>query len=270
MTNQAYPPVKCVLFDLDGTLYLGGKKLPGASELLQSLKDNNLNFGFMTNNSSIAPPQYLEKLLKLGFDAKSENIITSAQATLLMLDELKLGSNYYILATTAFREYLAQNGYNHDEDNPAAVLLGFDQEFDYHRFTAATRCLDRGLPLLASHPDVVCPTPDGPLPDAGAILAAFKAATGVTPLAIAGKPNKWIVELACRNFNCTPAEIIVIGDRLATDIRTGCEHNMRTVCVLSGVTKRQDIPDSPWRPALVVDSVADLVDMKLFAQQGWL
>lgn len=261
---------KLVLFDLDGTLYLGQKLFPGIKGLLKKILNAGLEYGYMTNNTSIDPAEYLRKLHKLGLNAQPKNIITSAEATCLMLNDLQLGPDIFVLGTKSFKKYLASKGYHHNEISPTAVLVGFDLELTYKKFTQATRFIAKGLPLVASHSDLVCPSPDGPLPDAGMLLAAIEAGTGVKPKAIAGKPNLWIVKIAKQHFNVHSSEIILVGDRLKTDIRMANKYKMRSVLVLSGVTKAADIKSSRYKPDIVVSSVAELVDKYWFGKIGWI
>ena len=256
--KKAAPLTKLVLFDLDGTIYLDGKLIKGAKQFLKKLDRQGLDYAFMTNNSSVAPPQYLKKLRNLGLNARRQNVLTSCQATCLMLADLNIGPDLYILGTRKFQNYLKKQGYNHTNQNPAAVLIGFDRELTFAKFATALQLIDKGTPLLASHPDMCCPSADGPLPDAGCILAAIKAATGVKPQAIAGKPHKWIVQLAAKNFNVKPNEITIVGDRLQTDIKMANRYKMKSVLVLSGVTKRPDLKTSPFKPTRIANSIADL------------
>ncbi len=163
-------PAKLILFDLDGTLYLGQKLFPGVKQLLKKILKAGLEYGFMTNNTSIEPAEYLRKLHKLGLNAQPKNIITSAEATCLMLNDLQLGPDIFVLGTKNFKKYLAAKGYHHNELSPTAVLVGFDLELTYKKFTQAARFIAKGLPLVASHSDLVCPSPDGPLPEGARTL----------------------------------------------------------------------------------------------------
>jgi NagD protein len=258
--------IKVVLFDLDGTVYLGGKLIKGADALFRKLQKQGVPFAFMTNNSSIGPADYLEKLKSLNLPATKDNILTSCEAAKLMLDDLKLGPKIYVLGTKKFAEYLASVGFENTENNPSAVLVGFDKELTFEKLTAATRFVHKGVPLVASHPDLECPSPDGPLSDAGMILAAIKSSTGVSPKAIAGKPNRWIVKLAREKFGVKNDEIAIVGDRMSTDMRMAHKFGMKGVLVLSGVTKRADLKKFNFAPDVIVDSVADFKDDKVFSK----
>ncbi len=256
--------IKLVLFDLDGTIYLGGKLIDGAKELFEKLTSQGVNFAFMTNNSSIGPADYIKKLRDLGLPAAKENILTSCEASKLMLDGLKLGPKIYVLGTKRFIKYLTSVGFEHTENDPSAVLVGFDKELTFEKLTTATRFVHKGVPLLASHPDLECPSPEGPLSDAGMILAAIKSSTCVRPKAIAGKPYKWIVKLAGEKFGVENDEIAIVGDRMATDMKMAHRFGMKGVCVLSGVTNKFNMKEFNFRPDMVVNSVADFKDDKLF------
>lgn len=260
---------KLVLFDLDGTIYVSGKLITGAKELLLKLSDSGINYGFMTNNSSVNPDDYLEKLCKIGLPAAKQNIITSCQATILMLKEFKLGQNLYIVGTERFKKYLAENQYYHDDKNPSAVLVGFDLELTFEKLTQAVRFLTNGVPLFASHPDAVCPSSAGPIPDAGMTLAALLAGSDVHPTAIAGKPYKWILQVAQQQFNADSAETVIVGDRLATDILMANKFGMRSALVLTGVSKMSDLEKFAHKPNIVVDSVEQLIDKYWFDKPVW-
>jgi HAD superfamily hydrolase (TIGR01450 family) len=260
---------KLVLFDLDGTIYVSGKLINGAKELLLKLGDSGINYGFMTNNSSVNPDDYLEKLCKIGLPAKKQNIITSCEATILMLKEFKLGKNLYIVGTERFKKYLAENHYYHDAENPSAVLVGFDLELTFEKLTQAVRFLTNGVPLFASHPDTVCPSSAGPIPDAGMVLAALLAGSGVQPTAIAGKPYKWILQVAQQRFNADSAETVIVGDRLATDILMANNFGMRSALVLSGVSKLADLEKFSHKPNIIVSSVEQLIEKFWFDKSVW-
>jgi len=260
------------LFDLDGTIYLSGTLLAGATGFLDRLDAAGVPYAFMTNNSSLGPGDYLQKLRRLGLRVEAKGVLTSAEASVLMLRELGLGPGLYVLGSAAYKAYLTGQGYTLTDERPAAVLVGFDQDLTYAALAAAARLVWKGAPLLASHPDVYCPSAAGLCPDAGAIVAALEAATGKKVQAIAGKPHRWIVQLARQRFDVDCDEICVVGDRLQTDIRMGKEMGMRTVLPLTGATGREDL--AGWRPDLqpdlVVEAVADLAGKYWPTVQGWL
>ena len=223
---------KLILFDLDGTLYLVGKLFPGVIELIEKLSRSDLQYGFLTNNSSIGPGDYYHKLKDLGLKLQPHNVVTSCEATCLMLRSLGLGPEIYILGTRKFRQYLASQGFRHSYSRAKALLVGFDTELTYRKLTEATRLVLAGVPIVASHPDLICP---GDLPDAGMLLEYFKAACpGTIIQAIAGKPHRWLVEMLEQRFQVRREEIIMVGDRVNTDMRFAWNFGMRSILVLNG------------------------------------
>lgn len=259
-------PAKTILFDLDGTIYLSGVLYPGVGELVRKLKASDLQFGFLTNNSTIGPGAYLRKLRRLGLDVGQRNVLTSAEATCLMLEDLGLGPELYIVGTAAFRRFLAGRGYIHSFEKAKAVLVGFDTELTYRKLHDATRLLlERKLPLVASHPDPVCP---GPLPDAGMLLEYFKAASpDIQVKAIAGKPHRWIVDLVRQRFGCEPDEVVMVGDRLGTDVRFANLFGMRSILVLNGEPRPESFAVA--QPDAIADTIAQVADQFWPPNLGW-
>ena len=257
MSREEDRHIKLVLFDLDGTIYLSGRLISGAKKFLRYLTSRNIQYGFMTNNSSIGPMAYLRKLRGIGLDVSISNIVTSAEASCLMLQDFNVGSDIFILGTKALKRYMACKGYRHRLKGAQAVLVGFDLELRYSSLCNAVRLIIGGKDYFSTHPDVVCPSSEGALVDAGAILAAIEAASGKKVKAIAGKPNKWIVKLACKKFGVNVKDIMIVGDRLETDIRMANRYKMRSALVLTGVTNEKELRLSKYQPDIVVKSIGD-------------
>ena len=259
-------PARTLLFDLDGTVYLRGVLYPGVPELVARLEAAGLQYGFLTNNSSVGPDAYVRRLRAQGLAIGRQHVLTSAEATCAMLAGLGLGPDLYIVGTRAFRRFLAARGYLHSYERANAVLVGFDTELTYRKLTEATRLLlERRLPLVASHPDPVCP---GPLPDAGMLLACFQAADpAIRVAAVAGKPNRWIVELVQQRFGCALDEVVMVGDRLDTDVAFAAAYGMRSILVLNGAPR--PAPGEGPRPDAVAATIADVGGACWPAALGW-
>jgi len=257
-------PSKLILFDLDGTLYLSGVLYPGVRELIEKLSHSCLQYGFLTNNSMIGPDDYYRKLKDLGLILTPHNVVTSCEASCLMLEGMNLGPDIYILGTQKFRAFLESQGYRHTVDQPSALLIGFDTELTYQKLTEAARLVLAGVPIVASHPDTICP---GDLPDAGLLLEYFKAVKpGTIIQAIAGKPHHWLVELLEQRFQVKRNEIIMVGDRVQTDMRFAANFGMRSVLVLNG----QPQPElGDIQPDAIVPNIAQLLDEFWPENLGW-
>ena len=143
------------------------------------------------------------------------------------------------------------------------MVLGYDTELTYDKIARASIHMHAGVPLVASHPDMVCPSPDGGLPDVGAYLAMFKATTGVDPEHITGKPNAGMILHKIEALGLKPERCAMVGDRLYTDMAMATRAGVVGVLVLSGEATRADVDALPehaeQRPSIIVNSVDELL-----------
>ena len=249
--------VRNFLFDLDGTLYLGERVFPATPRLLDRLRATGRNWCYLTNNSSKSTRDYLDKLARLGMGIESSRMITSGAATAdYLLREARVG-RVFVLGTPSLEQELAEAGLTLVEQGAQAVVLGFDLTFTWDKFNRACALLRQGAAFVATHPDLVCPTPEGPVPDCGALAAAFTAATGLAPKVI-GKPHGAMLDTALRSLGARPDNTAIVGDRLYTDMEMGFRGGLTTILVLSGETSAEMAAASPRRPDLVLPSVEDL------------
>lgn len=256
--------VGAIAFDLDGTVYLSDRPLPGASQLLDAVRESGMPYLFATNNSSVPAARYVDRLRSMGIAAGPEHVITSTHATASHLRGTGV-SSAYIVATPDVREEFAQHGVRHDVRDPQAVVLTFDTAIDYAKIAAASDLLRTGLPYFATHPDLVCPTPRGPIPDCGAFIAMFRAATGREPT-ILGKPSagmaaairERLAEQAAARGQETPERVAFVGDRLYTDVRMANENDFLAVLTLTGETSLAEVAASGYSVDLVVEDLRAL------------
>ena len=139
-------------------------------------------------------------------------------------------------------------GFRLEEKDPDAVLLGFDQAFDYAKMTRLCDLVRAGKPYIATHPDYNCPVEGGFIPDIGAVIAYVRASTGREPDEIVGKPYPGIVEAVAAKYGVEKDRICMVGDRLYTDIALGARAGICTALVLSGETSAADAASSPHKP----------------------
>ena len=156
------------------------------------------------------------------------------------------------------REMLESAGVNTESENPQYVVLGYDTEITYEKLSTASIHLHRGIPMVSSHPDVVCPSPDGGLPDTGAYMDLFEATTGVRPDHICGKRNQGMILHKVEELGLRPDQCAMIGDRLYTDMEMAERAGVNGVLVLSGEASIEDLEGAPQIPSLVVGSVDEL------------
>ena len=258
LLSKSLDGIDAIFLDLDGTIYLGGELIEGALDFLERLKQRGIRRFFLSNNSSKSVSQYLEKLTSMGVPATEQDILLSTHDLLSWL-KIEGITETYLVGTEGMREMLEDEGIRTRAQSPQYVVLGYDTEINYEKLSTASIHLHSGVPMVASHPDIVCPSPDGGLPDTGAYIDLFEATTGVRPVHICGKPNPGmilhrIVELGLRPDNCA-----MVGDRLYTDIEMAERSGVHGILVLSGEATMSDVSEATQQPSLIVDSVASLL-----------
>ena len=251
---------RCFLFDLDGTIYLGSRLLPGSVDFLRYLDGVNFPYYFLTNNSSRSRADYVRKLSGLGLDIPPEKIFTSGEATARYLQRRTPEARIYLVGTPSLEEEFRRFGFTLTDQQPEQVVLGFDTTLTYDKLVKLCGFVRSGLPYTATHPDINCPLEGGFIPDIGAVIALVEASTGRRPDVIVGKPYRPIVESIAEKTGFAPEEIVMVGDRLYTDAALG-EAGLTTVLVLSGETRREDLAAASHQPDLVVRDIGKLYDL---------
>ena len=250
--------IKAIFLDLDGTIYLGGELIEGALSFLGRLKDSGIRRFFLSNNSSKSVDQYLVKLQSLGIPSTEEDVLLSTHDLLSWLNNEGVKETY-LVGTEGMREMLESVGISTQSESPQYVVLGYDTEITYEKLSTASIHLHKGVPMVASHPDVVCPSPEGGLPDTGAYMDLFEATTGVRPVHVCGKPNAGMILHKVEELGLRPEQCAMVGDRLYTDIEMADRAGVHGILVLSGEATLDDLEKSSQRPSLVVESVASLL-----------
>ena len=258
MSLEPLKSARCFLLDMDGTFYLGDHLLPGALEFIQTITTAGQDYIFLTNNSSRSSLQYAEKISRLGLPMSPERVFTSGEAAARYLHQHLPGGQIFLVGTPELEDEFQRHGFQLVQDAPDWVVLGFDTTFTYAKLRQLCDHVRRGLPYLATHPDFNCPTPAGPIPDIGAVTAFVKASTGRDPDLVVGKPNRLIIDMLASKLGLNTNELVMVGDRLYTDIALGQNAGLTTVLVLSGETRREDLAGSPFQPDFVFENLGAL------------
>ena len=267
------PPVellrdkKLYVFDMDGTIYLGKIVFDFAIRFIEHLRASGRRVLFFTNNASHSTEFYVEKLTRLGFSPRPEEIMSSADVTVAYLNTYHKEQSVYLVGTTQLAEQFRAGGIRlatGKEESVDVVVSSFDTELTYEKLDDGCRLIRGGATYLCTHPDFNCPTDTGFMPDSGAIAALITASTGVTPRYL-GKPYPEVVEMIERVTGISREDTCIFGDRLYTDIALGSRNGVTSVLVLTGEGTLDDVAEMPVsdRPAFIFPSL-DEVDTALF------
>jgi HAD superfamily hydrolase (TIGR01457 family) len=249
--------IKCFLFDMDGTIYLGDKLLPGAESFLGDLNEKGMPYYFLTNNSSRSRADYVKKLDRLGLKTPAEKIFSSGEATAIYLKKRGGGKRIFMVGTPSLEQEFLDHGFQLVQEDPDYAVLGFDTTLTYEKLRKLCDYATEGIPYIATHPDITCPTETGFIPDIGAMMALVETSTGRKPDVIVGKPHSPIIEAIVEKTGFSVDQLAMVGDRLYTDIAMGST-GITTILVLTGETKESDIPSAKQQPDYVVKNIGEL------------
>ncbi len=244
-----------LVFDLDGVIYVGAGGIPGAGPALRTLAESGFHHVFATNAATRTPTTVASAIAAAtGYPADPGRVVTSAVAAVALVGDaqpvLPVGEPGM---TDTLRE--AGVGITPDPKAARSVVIGLDRGFTYERLDRAAIAVRHGARLIATNTDATFPTPEGPAPGAGALVAALEAATGIKAQ-VAGKPHPAMISAVSHLL--VPGPVWVVGDRPETDLALGAAAGWGRILVLSGVTEDPAAVPPQWRPDAVISSITDL------------
>ena len=244
--------------DLDGTVYLGDTLIQGADRFIDYLKANDIHYYFLSNNSSRSKADYVKKLSRLGIRTEVDHILLSTDGVIEFLKDQGI-NDVYIVGTQSMKDTFAEEGIHGASPEPKYVVLGYDTELTYEKLRTSALFLQKNVPMIATHPDLVCPTPQGLVPDVGALLALYEKATGIKPVKIFGKPNPEMITHVFKRHDVGPEDVVMIGDRIYTDMELAKRVPCDFILVLSGEARRTDLEQASHAPDLVVNTIGEII-----------
>jgi NagD protein len=250
--------IRSWLMDMDGVLVREEVAVPGAGEFLGRLGELGIPFLVLTNNSMYTRRDLAARLRRSGLEVPEESIWTSALATAAFLEDQRPGGTAFVVGEAGLTTALHSSGYTMTDNDPDYVVLGETRTYSFERITRAIRLIVDGARFIATNPDNIGPTPDGPLPATGSVAALISRATGVDPYYV-GKPNPLMMRSALNAIDAHSETTAMIGDRMDTDVVSGLEAGLEAILVLTGVTGPGETERYPYRPARIVESIAELV-----------
>ena len=177
-----------------------------------------------------------------------------------MLDVDGPGGTAYVIGEAGLTTAMHEIGYVMTDRDPEYVVLGETRTYSFEAITTAIRLIEKGARFIATNPDVSGPSINGPIPATGSVAALITKATGVDPYFV-GKPNPLMMRSALNRIDAHSETTVMVGDRMDTDVISGLEAGLRTILVLTGSTRPEQVERFPYRPTKVVDSVADVIDL---------
>jgi len=246
------------LVDIDGVLVRGAEPIPGAAEAVAALAAEGRVL-LLSNNSTRSRAQHAARLSSLGFPIAADQVLPSSYATAAYLLDEQGPLTAWMIGEQGLRDELEAAGHSiaSSPDRAEALVVGMDRAIDYGALTAALVALERGARFVATNEDGTFPVPGGVLPGGGAMVGALRG-MGFAPDVVIGKPSPIAYRIALRELGAEANDVVMIGDRLETDIAGGIATGLDTALVLTGISTFADVDRSGIRPTWVADDLAAL------------
>ncbi|QKS47388.1 HAD-IIA family hydrolase (plasmid) [Paenibacillus cellulosilyticus] len=250
------------LFDLDGTIYVGGKALPGAVDTIQTLRDRDKKIMFATNTTVYTREEVRDKLIQLGIECERDEIVTALSVAGMYFRHYAPGAKVLLIGSEAMTEEMRLSEVDTTVDPTLAthVLVGLDRSFDFEKLTVGMNAVRSGALLIAANPDPFCPLDTGVIPDTWALVRAIETASMLQTHDIIGKPSRYYASYVLNQLDCRPEECLMVGDRLETDVELGNSTGMYTALVLSGADSEESIARTGIEPDYVWASIGAIAE----------
>jgi HAD superfamily hydrolase (TIGR01457 family) len=254
---------KGFILDLDGTVYLSDRLIPGADRVIRLIRERGRKVVFLSNKPIQTREDYAAKLTRFGIPTQPDEVINSTLVMINYLEKNAPNARLFVVGETPFVDELKRAGFAISDEPKEIdyVVVAFDRTFDYRKLNVAYQAIKLGAHFVATNPDRTCPVEGGEIPDCAGMIAAIEAVTQKKVEAIVGKPSPLMIQAAMDVMGLRADECILIGDRLETDIRMGKDSGIATGIVLTGVTSEETlrgIKHTPAQPDFVFQSIADV------------
>ena len=259
--------IKHVALDMDGTIYMGNTIFPYTIPFLNKLKELGISYSFLTNNPSKSLNDYLAKLAKMGIQATAEEMYNTTIATIDYIHaHYPEAKKLFLLGTPSMISQFEQAGFisttDDPDDVPDVIVAAFDMTLVYPRLCRAAWWISQGVPYIATNPDRVCPTNERTiLVDCGSICKCLESATGRQPDITLGKHDPNMLVGILQQKHLQPEQIMMVGDRIYTDIKMAQNANAFGTLVLSGETTLDVANSAPNPPDLICESIKELGEL---------
>jgi len=251
-----FKSIRVFFFDLDGVLSVG-KENPrylGGREVVRKIKSSGRKAFVLTNDSTHIREEIHRNLTKLGFNFEVDEILTSSLLTASYLTQRFGKASFFLVGEEGLRRELEAAGHRVTEENPQVVVVGFDRKLTYEKLDYALRFLRAGAQLIGSYGGALYMSDHGPALSAGPIIKALESGSGKRALMV-GKPSPRMFRLALQRACEKPANAVMVGDQIETDLRGAHRAGVHTILVLTGVENRETITRSKIQPDVIIETV---------------
>ena len=246
-----------VIFDIDGVLEFQGRIYAGAVETVNGLKDRGIVLRFLTNSTLKSRASCVAGLREAGFGIDVDEVITASYATAVYLDEVKPSSCWIMLEREGLDEF---SHFTRDSENPEVIVVGDNRSrFDFDHLNKALRLLLGGAKLVGMTPELIDSSMGAPELNVGSWARMLEEASGVEATYI-GKPSRYVFELALRSMGLPKDEVVMVGDRVCSDIKGASDFGIRSILLRTGEFDERDL-DGDVRPDVVLDSITEVLNL---------
>jgi len=249
--------LKGVIFDIDGVLEFQGRVYPGAAETVNGLRDRGIVLRFLTNSTLKSRASCATRLREAGFRIDVDEVITASYATAVYLEEIKPRSCWILLEREGLDEF---RRFSYDTENPEVIVVGDNRSrFDFDHLNKALRLLLGGAKLVGMTPELIDSSMGVPELNVGSWARMLEEASGVKATYV-GKPSRYVFDLTLRSMGLAKDEVIVVGDRVCSDIKGANDFGIRSILLRTGEFDERDL-DSDVRPDVVFDSITEVLTL---------
>lgn len=250
--------IKGYIFDMDGVIWDGDKRIPHAAERINELAAAGKKVMFLTNNTLYSRGNFVRRLRGYGISTTKEHVLISSYAAGVYIRNKKGSSRVYAMGTDDLKEELKEAGHHMVETGADFVVVGLDRELTYRKMSIALENLLNGAELIACAPDLTYLENGKIRPGSGAFAKTLEMTSG-SKATLIGKPSELIMDIAKKMMGLKPEECIVVGDKIETEIVAGKREGMKTALVLTGETNLEEAKKSEIKPDYVIKDLRELV-----------
>lgn len=247
--------IKALLFDLDGTLTVDDRCLPGAAETLALLKERGYPIRICTNTTTKSKDSLSRQLQEIGLPIEPNEIFSAPAAALGYLRQCKIHTCFKLLSDDVKSDF---EEFSHSDTKPECMIIGDVGElWDYTLMSKLFAFAMDGVPIIALHKGRYWLTGGQLKLDIGAFITGIEYAAGIEALVI-GKPSPEFYRMALENIGLPPSDTCMIGDDLINDVQGAQNCGIKSILVQTGKYRPSDQAVAETKPDLVLGSIADL------------